>query len=224
MCFVRQDKLNPQTETLLKRNLIPRGRITTHLSTLFVFLVVSYAAIWYFWPTTYLANLPYCVSDLFLDAAPANEQPAALDGVYISPRAGARMDNFSPSLTHLLRFNKNGQVMYTIQGGSLDWRGIARWFNWDTTTSRAYTGRYVIVKDQIRITLGKAFTGRDMEWQGRIIAGELRFESNEQLIANAFSGTNTVVFKPYNVEKCPLTTPPCAERSRSECTADIIAP
>lgn len=205
MCFVRQDKLNPQTESLLKRNLIPRGRITTHLSTLFVFLVVSYAAIWYFWPTTYLANLPYCVSDLFQDTAPAREPPAALDGVYISPRAGARMDNFDIPWTYFLRFNENGQVMYAVEvGATLNWRQISNWFEWDRTAGRVYVGTYKITDDQILITLNRQSDGLYAEWQGRIINGTLRFESNKQLIPGAFAGTNTVIFKPYNVEKCPL--------------------
>lgn len=195
-----------QAEYLARRNLVPRRQITTHLSILFVFLVVSYVAVWYFWPTTYPANLPYCVNDFFLQRSPTPEQMSVLEGVYMSPRAGARMDNFDIPWTYFLRFNENGQVMYAVEVGvTLNWRQISKWFDWGTTAGRAYVGTYEIIDDQILITLNRQSDGLRAEWQGRIINGTLRFESNKQLIPGAFAGTNTVIFKPYNVERCPLT-------------------
>ena len=193
--------MDRQTEYLIARNQVPRGQITTRLLILLIFLIIAYAAIWYFWPTSNLANLPYCIGDLF----PANTQPNTLNGVYISPRTGPRMDNFDLPWVHMLRFNGDDQVMYAheIYIRRVNWREILTWFNWKKPDNRIFYGRYVMADDQIQFTTSGFYDPSFyIDWSGTISEGELLLDGVFHLYGSP--STKTLVFSFYNLEQCPF--------------------
>jgi hypothetical protein len=199
--------MDREAEYLIVRNQVPRGQITTRIFILFIFLVIAYAAIWYFWPTSFLANLPYCMSeDLVLWNAPLSDQPPMLNGVYVSFRTGPRIDTFDLPWVHLLRFDFDGRVIYTfeIYQTRINWRNISRWFHFNSLDSRMLVGTYDIQgHNGIRITI-RTFENNVEEWVGIIADSKLIFTRNDILIFNPFLENDTVVFEPYVVEQCPF--------------------
>lgn len=198
--------MDRQAEYLIARNQVPRGQITTRFFTLGAFLVLWYLAIWYFWPTSNLANFPYCIGDLVSGYSSEGGQQATLSGVYISPRTGPRMDNFDLPWVHLLRFASDGQVMFARETyiSYINWRDTLKWFRWGTTDNRVFMGSYEIINDQIQITLGRQPDNYFIEWEGTIADGKLIFEGNDYLIPGPFANTNSIVFTHYLLEQCPF--------------------
>ena len=197
--------MDRQTEYLIARNQVPRGQITTRIFILLIFLMIAYIAIWYFWPTSSLANLPYCIFH-----NDSNQSPNTIKGIFVSePRS---MGFEGDSIRELLRFYDDGLLLHYTQyhnhwgRGQPDiyrnWREMSKWFNRETYEQYEYNdqGKYQLVGDQITLETADSRINQSTTWLGTYSNGTLTLTWVDSVLKE----TITVQFSRFVVEECPF--------------------
>lgn len=195
-----------QAEYLIARNQVPRGQITTRLFILLIFLVIAYAAIWYFWPTSTLANLPYCI----YPKDSHNQSTDMISGIFAS---GTRAIGFEGDyVREVFRFYPDGFVIHHTEyhnhwdridleayGG---WRGILNWFNRQDYEHSPFAdkGSYSLAGNQIKIETGSSAINQPMTWAGTFAGDSMKLTWVDDVLDESVTKT----FSRIIIEECPF--------------------
>jgi hypothetical protein len=165
------------------------------LGALFIFGVIG---AWFFYPTSALANLPYCINVFSSSNSSASE--VTLNGVFMAKHIGPHGKYYD-----ILRFYEDGSAMYTLQFSNnivFEWRKISFWFNKESDQAKNMQGSYEIHDNQIKIiTFNYPYPGSEpnrIAWAGTFSETEL-----DLIWARYFTGSDK--FTRFEVEQCPFT-------------------
>lgn len=198
--------MDAQTEYLIKRNHIGRIQIQRNILILLAVIVISHVVLWYFVPTSAVANLPYCVTGILTGNSERDSRSDSIVGVFIAhidvDLKGNIIKKYLPYDTHLLRFDPDGQVIYAPvrDYGKMNWRQVSIWFNWNSANETILRGEYKINGN--RIGFATAGSTTSIEWSGRI---ELNNATQQKTLYLTGPSVETFIFNFYNVDQCPFT-------------------
>lgn len=198
--------MDRQTEYLIIKNQMGRMQIQRNILILLAVIIISYTALWYFMPTSAVANLPYCLTDIMTGNSEEDSHPDSIVGVFIANvdvnLKGDITIKYLPYDTHILRFDSNGQVMYAPfrDYGKMNWRQVSIWFNWKSANESILRGEYII--NGTRIEFATTGSAASIQWNGRI---ELNNATQQKTLYLTGPSTETFIFKFYNVGQCPFT-------------------
>jgi hypothetical protein len=197
--------MNLQTEAQIKQSQMP---ISRRIVFLILILVGLYAWVWYYDPTSALANLPYCMKTPMSQNSGMKNMDPALAGIFMAhlPEPEFIEPNFriQGGLIILVRFNDDDRLMYADSAyyRYINWHEISSWFNWDSPGLKVSYANYERNGNHVRIFIAPAFAGKfASSTTGEIADGTFTLENAEVLWHNK---KGKLVFQSYIVETCPF--------------------
>lgn len=197
--------MNTQSEYLLRKVSNSPNRVSSIFFNLIALFIFYWLSIWYFQPTTTLANLPYCLGALFTEEPPLYDQSnGIITGVFVSEKKWSHGDYYD-----MLRFYEDGLVMSvsaTSRDIEIDWRKISPWFNRHSKRSEDLYGKYEFEGNNIYFTTYR----HEDHWAEPLITNWMGTYSNDEILVSwiehwpADIARGTEIFTRLAVDRCPF--------------------
>jgi len=227
------DPMQFQREYQQQQMPIKPGHVKSKLVILGLLVIIGYVGIWNYWPTSALANIPYCVTDLFASPSVLNSSTEnTISGVYKSERLGIdgyiflrfyndgtvltfrrRDRNPEPSYDQSLfigptnHYSQSNEHAYIhMQSPESQWRYISKWFIKTNNTPSIESGEYVFQNNKIVFTTYR----KDSKVADPVLIEWAGLYSKDVLVLTRVEHWPNAIwvgktdFTRFNVEQCPF--------------------